>query len=854
MVSLQRRLASRSTRSARQDADRIRAIEADRLALLADVRAQERRADGMPIGWSGTELSGGYFQGIDPNADLQDRAWLGDTDTPGAAEDMMTDPALAASVQEWLERAKNANAVVKEADPDDAVSRMHAEFVRRNLFELSATRWGAIIQNLTKSVLWGCAMAETVWRWDATDRTPLFELREEPNRLPVWVHADAFDVGHVILADLPARLPTSIQDWLQNEDGSFAGIIQRGPVDDSGRPGNDITLPADSLVLVTHGGNGGNWEGQSRWRAAYFAWKVRQVILRMGVMSIERNGMGVPIAEQTADFLQLDDSKAKAAWDEIKYYMKRYRAGNQAWLATPLGIKLRVEEADLKSAGAILDLYNALAADIHILGNTQHLIQGSQDVGTYGLREGQASEFRATLNPTLDDIADALNRHVVRPLIDKNWPGVTQYPTLSFDDQEHGSTKEDLERYQIAVTAGMPTQPEDWEQFREQNNWPKLTEDALAGFNHIDSDEDDPAPEPAPEPEGDDDPEPSAETLAEGGCRCGCGGDRLASLFADAMQPGPLDAVSATTPPGERIRLLAETTFDGRSSRVAREDAVKRTAEGAHRVIGRITAAHLEKIRPALEAGDAKAVVQAPLAGKVPLAQYLRTQYQDVRELGKSEVKRETKRQKADPEFEVELDAALAEWFESTSITALFQENPSGVENGVDEVVRSKPSILERRRLAALTTAESLIAGINKTINDFVQQNPPDRWDEDAMLARVEGVITPRTMAKDISQDVQTSYNLGRAEESRAVEAGVAVYTVQPEIGINGPHEVCSECVATATSADNPAVVGTAAEEALMVPNPACLSTLGGTNNCWCAIIYLQTPSLDEARRVAGLA
>ena len=806
---------------------------------LAAQAGDMARQDGKPHGWTGDEISGGVFNSSDPgnNADLSMLQWLGDTNTTGVSEQMLTDPAVKSSSDEWVERAQNADWDVQPGDPDDADSRMQAEFIRRNLWELSATRWSETIANATMAVTNGCALAEPVYAWDAKDETPTYQQITEPGRRPRWAETDRFDVGHNVLSDLGVRLPRSISRWDQREDGTFGGIFQYARQDDTDlQLGEEIHIPAENLCLWTYGARGGgNWAGVGRFRAAYFLWRARQTLLRTGVIAAERFGVGVPIAKQTEEDYK-DRQGHVNAWDEIKEQLARYRGGSQAWLAATYGIDIEIMEASFTSAQHIKALYDAIAMEIHILGGTQFLIQGTQEVGTYGLREGQASEFRATLNPWLQHIADVLNRSVVKQLIDLNWPDVRKYPKITVGDQEEGSTKEDIERFSMLVDRGMPTQPEDWDQFREANNWTQLTEDALGqilGPNAEDEREQEPDEEDASE---DDDapPKPDDEEVAA----CGCGHAQIAA-----------QALEIEGSPAERLRLLAESKFDAKSSRVTREDAVERISRDLHATINRaVLTPYLAKIEPALEAGDAKKIAQEKVPGKVPLAKVEQRGLKQVSEFGRLQVNQEIKRQKDDPGFAEEVAAAIEDWRSGTGLFA--QTNPSGLENAIDEFVRDARAVGAAITLAAATTAEFLIDLVNRTVNSYLQQTPVSEWQSEAIRERVMTTITPKTISRDVAQDVNTTYNTARAQQARINDAGITIYTLNPEIGINGPHEPCPACVDTAASPENPAVTGSDAETTLRAPNPECFSARSGILTCWCSLVYLVDASMSDARDI----
>jgi hypothetical protein len=859
--------------------------------LYAEANA---RKEGQ-LGWTGVELQGGRFDGTDPNSEIDGTEWLGDTNRPGFGDQMVReDPDVGASVNEWTERAVNADWTVRPGDTDDPRDRMIAEWVDRQLFDVCHTRWRDVVNNAVSPIYRGFALAEPVFKRDAKDRAYTMERLAEPGRRPVWRETDRFEEGHHVLRDLSPRRPASIQEWLQHPDGTFAGIQQEGIADDSGRSSSDITIPSDRLCLWTFGGDGAEWRGVPLYRPAYMLWKARKILVRMGVIMSERLGVGVPIGKQTLASYG-DPAQAKRDWANVTDALKRYRGGTQAYMAVPYGFDVSILESSLPAAGHILELYKWLGVEIHIIGQTVHLVQGQTSVGTYGMREGQASDFRATLNPLLENIADVINRSVVRPLVDLNWADVRRYPTLTVGDQQTGSTKQDLEAYEIAVRSGMPTQPEDFEAFRDGNNWPAMTAETMAGFvgdpdaaagvvgtpGGGDAKAQDTALNGAQVTAaldivarvvsgdltedmaaamlrrffglGDEDarailsgassltptaPKPQIQPGTEAGAQlaegrgCDCGVVALAGFGGEASMP------SAAVPPEMAIRLLAESRFDARSSRVTREDLVKRLSLRTAATVDKVVRAYTEKIAEALEMGDAKAIFKAPIPGQAALVRTLRAGYGEADELGRSEVKREMARMESDPDFVEELAAALREWADGDVIA--FSDNPSGQTNAIDEATDPK-SGKAKLDLAARTSAKKIVNQIDATVDDYLQQTPPAEWSAEGVQTRVAGVITPRTLAKPITQDVNTVYATGRATQGRLEGAALAVYTLQPEIGLNGPHEPCVECVDREQSAANPAIVGSANEQAIMAPNELCESTKSGVNTCWCAVVYVPT-------------
>jgi hypothetical protein len=60
-------------------------------------------------------------------------------------------------------------------------------------------------------------------------------------------------------------------------------------------PIGDPGIPASSLVMYVWGKEGANWVGRSMLRSLYRPWLVKDRVIRVGAINIERNGAGVPI-------------------------------------------------------------------------------------------------------------------------------------------------------------------------------------------------------------------------------------------------------------------------------------------------------------------------------------------------------------------------------------------------------------------------------------------------------------------------------------------------------------------------------------------------------------------------------
>ncbi len=849
-------------------------------------------------GWTGTAISNGYFD-VEPNSSIGYDGWRGSPQTTGIGQEMvLTDGACGAVANEWIETAKEIlkDVEVQPGDPSDPASHMQAEFIRRCFDELSKTSPQDAMENAIQCIIWGCSLEANGIAYDPNDQTPIY-VQDGRH----WVPSGGYDTGHYILTDLAARRPESVDRWLSNEDGTFAGVLQHSDYYGPGSSFSQPTIYADQCQLYTWRGTGDQWQGWGILRDAYLMWRIRAHMLQMMGIAGERFAVGIPVLTETIEAsMRTDRKQASEDLATLKSMMAEMRSGAFSWADIPFGYDIKILESNLPGAQFLKDAFGDLGRQIMLAGKCQHLFVGTEKVGAQSSAETHTQGFRSTVAPLVEYILEVREKGVVKTLIDLNWEGVRAYPKLVVGSPS-GNVKELIE-----LRRGLTLRTvEDEREERRLLKSPELTEEEAtalasklssatpkealmvgqmqAGMAIIDKlvakqitepmalnmimswlgqDEEtargvldgwktikalaapDAAPPPKPDDDtddaDDDDPDNLNEDAIHRGCSCG------ALAFADE---GAQPSVVPNPSPAERLRFLAEANFDAKTSRLGREEQIARLSSKLVRDSLKIADAYLTKNADLIEAGDMAALAKAPMPGKRTYMKTLVPSLQETRAVGHVEVKREMKRFEDDEDLAADVKDALADW------TGRKPEMFAEVDSASLEWLSNPKEVTERINAVAGTTSDKLLAKLNDVINDTVQQQAlTGAVDEKAVMTRLETILTPRQMATVVTKDVNGVYGVGRAEQARKEDAGVAVYTLNPEIGLNGPHTPCVECQATADDVDNPALVGSTSERNMIVPNPLCLSNLSPEGPfCWCTKIYLPTNSLEEAEGAMGI-
>lgn len=404
---------------------------------------------GREIGGSGTIIVGGYLSGQDYLTNLTGSAGIKVYD-----EMRKGDATVAATFKALKLPILAANWYVQPAS-DDPAHIEQADFVEENRTDMDIT-WQDLLNQALLYLAYGRMAFEIV-----------YEVRED---------------GKIGWKTIAPRLPQTIFKWsLENGE---PGIVQFLPT------GGSPEIPMDKLLVFVNEKEGDNWEGISTLRSAYQHWYYKKTIYKVQTMSIEKQGMGIPVIHIPENATPEDETRA----DNIG---KNIRANEQAYVRLK-GEKWSVEFMDMKGH----TVKDAEPAIIHhdrqisknILAQFLELSGGSKSsTGSHALAKSQTDLFLLALNAVARHMSDVFNG-AVKKLIDLNYPNTDEYPEIDFNT----IGREDMDILSNALLrlsqAGLITADPGLEQWlRETMELPEVPEgtpeanDLLDTMNEIES-------------------------------------------------------------------------------------------------------------------------------------------------------------------------------------------------------------------------------------------------------------------------------------------------------------------------------------------------------------------------------
>lgn len=246
------------------------------------------------------------------------------------------------------------------------------------------------------------------------------------------------------LRKLAFRPQRSIAQINVASDGGLIGITQAqvngmGVAATAGRS----QIPVRRLVAYTLDREGGNWLGISLLRPAYKNWLLKDRALRAWSVSVERNGMGIPIYEAAKDEHDLTSGKKLAT---------QVRGGSNAGAAIPNGAKLTLQGVQ----GGVVDIDKFVRYQDEQIARAvlAHFLNLGTQTGSWALGSTFADFFTLSLQAIAEDFRDTSNAHIVEDLVDINFGPDVPAPRLHF--HEIGSRQGvETELSQLRTLAGL---------------------------------------------------------------------------------------------------------------------------------------------------------------------------------------------------------------------------------------------------------------------------------------------------------------------------------------------------------------------------------------------------------------
>lgn len=280
---------------------------------------------------------------------------------------------------------------------------------------------------------------------------------------------DKFEGATVIGLDkIASRKQITITNW-ETQDG-YEGVTQKT----SG--GTIVSIPRQKLVVFTFDKEGDNYEGISLLRSIYKDWDIKDNLVLVNAMALEKHGMGMPIVRERDDQTASPQDQAEA-----EAVLSNVRANEKSFMKIPK--TMEVEMLDMKGSTTkeIIPTLNYHDGRIMagVLARFMEL-GGSSGTGSQSLSTDLSSIFMKSEETAGKQFAAVIYNDIIKQLIDLNFSDGESvgYPKLTFNDIADDDTVALSTSLSNLSNAGLLTADADIEEdLRSRYNLPEMSEE-----------------------------------------------------------------------------------------------------------------------------------------------------------------------------------------------------------------------------------------------------------------------------------------------------------------------------------------------------------------------------------------
>lgn len=327
-----------------------------------------------------------------------------------------------------------------EAASDDDFDQEVANFIRRELFDRNVNFHDFIRQMMT-CFEFGFSVAEKT-----------FELTTFNGKTRVGI------------SELGFRKQISIDAWeTKEEEPGVTQQLLRGTV----------SIPAEKLMVFSFDKEGDNYEGISLLRYAFKDWDMKDKLILVNAVALEKLAMGIPVIE--FDTGVSEDEKARA-----REYLRQMRANEEAYIEKPKGSTVEMLDMKASSTKDVLPTikYHDRQILLSVLGQFLDLGSGAGS-GSRAVGDVQSDLFMLSEEAANQFLMAVIQEQLIKPLCDLNFSELPNgYPKLTSGHIKDDDVTQLADAYQKFASANLLTADPELEQHvRTQLGAPDLPEE-----------------------------------------------------------------------------------------------------------------------------------------------------------------------------------------------------------------------------------------------------------------------------------------------------------------------------------------------------------------------------------------
>lgn len=280
---------------------------------------------------------------------------------------------------------------------------------------------------------------------------------------------DKFEGQTIIGLDkIASRKQVTIANWEMKNGGP--GIQQKTA------GGNFADIPRAKLVVFTYDKEGENYEGISLLRSVYKDWDIKDNLVLVNAMALEKHGMGIPVVRERDNETAGPEDQAAA-----EAVLSNMRANEAAFMKLPKTMEVEMLDMKGNTTKEIIPTLNYHDGRIMagVLARFMEL-GGASGTGAQSLSADLSSIFMKSEETAAKQFAAVIFTDIIKQLIDLNFTDGESvgYPKLRFNDIADDDTVALSTSISNLANAGLLTADVDIEEdLRARYNLPEMSEE-----------------------------------------------------------------------------------------------------------------------------------------------------------------------------------------------------------------------------------------------------------------------------------------------------------------------------------------------------------------------------------------
>lgn len=288
---------------------------------------------------------------------------------------------------------------------------------------------------------------------------PRVVIDDRGNQIKEEAWPSLYDDGLVGWAGWPARKQDTISRWAFTKNGRVKGAYQRVDYGEGVARRGEQFIPKEKAIHITTNAASGNPEGESILEPVYRSWFFRRNFEELIGIGVKRDLVGYPVMSFPKDqniWLETNTQKLAKAEALIANLYRDELEG----LVKPDDVLLELLKSPGQPRFDIEKLMNWLRLEIAIGTLTEFALVGHEGSGSLALKREATRVFMLALDGVLKNIAAAISKQAIRPLIKANQFNVTSYPYIKFSSVDVPAVESIIESLGKLAQAGAEVFPD----------------------------------------------------------------------------------------------------------------------------------------------------------------------------------------------------------------------------------------------------------------------------------------------------------------------------------------------------------------------------------------------------------